>query len=307
MVVDQVHEDAVEDLKKFSTVVYEPHPSQERLKVLVKDADILVLRSGVTLTPEIFRNAGKLRIIARAGVGTDNIDMPSVKSRGIILFNVPGVSARSVAELTLMYMFALSRKVIYADDTVRKGLWKKNELTGNCLGGRTIGIIGLGHIGYEVARMCNALDMGVYLLVRDSKKILPDTIKELGVKVVDLDVLLRESDFVSIHTPLTDATKNMITAEKLALMKRTAFLINTARAGIIDEEALYDALKSRSIAGAALDVFVKDNTFLSELDNIILTPHIGAMTIEVQKKIGDILTRNIKNAIEGRPVENRIN
>jgi D-3-phosphoglycerate dehydrogenase / 2-oxoglutarate reductase len=306
LVLSPIHEKAIEELKSIGDVVYEPYPSTERLDALVKDAKIIVLRSGVNLTRHVIRNAERLRIIARAGVGVDNIDMGETSRKGITVFNIPGVSARSVAELTLGLMLSLSRKLIIADGSVKQGLWRKHELMGSCLTGKTIGIIGFGKIGREVAKTCRGLDMNVVTLVREKRPEVMATAEELGVKIMDLDNLLRESDFVTIHVPLTGETKGMISSEKLSIMKPTAFVINMAREGIVDENALHNALKEKIIAGAALDVFDRENTFLFELENIVLTPHLGSTTFEVQEEIGRLLVKNIKAALNGGPIENVI-
>lgn len=306
LLLSPIHEKAIEELKSIGDVVYEPYPSTERLKVLVKDAEVVILRSGVTLTRHVIQNAEKLRIIARAGVGVDNIDMMETSRKGITVFNIPGVSARSVAELTLGLMLSLSRKLTIADSSVKQGFWKKHELVGSCLTGKTVGIIGFGRIGREVAKICKALDMNVIASVREKRAEVLAVAKELDVRITDLDNLLREADFVTIHVPLTGETKGMISSEKLSLMKPTAFIINMAREGIVDEKALYTALKERHIAGAAFDVFDRKNTFLFELENIMLTPHLGSTTFEVQEEIGRLLVRNIKAALNGGQIENVI-
>jgi D-3-phosphoglycerate dehydrogenase len=254
------------------------------LQTAIRACDTLIVRSGTRVTADLLQEPGKLRAVIRAGVGVDNIDVPAATRHGIVVMNTPGGNTVSTAEHTITMMMALARHIPTADASLHQGRWDRNKLVGTQLAGKTIGILGLGRIGREVARRAIGLDMKV--IGRDPF-LTPDKAAQLGIELVDqLEVILPRCDFLTVHTPLTDETKDLIGARELALLKRGARVLNCARGGIINEQALHDALASGHLAGAALDVFVQEppgDHPLLKLPNVVVTPHLGASTVEAQE------------------------
>lgn len=301
LVAAPLHEKALEVLKNAGfEIVYEEYPDEDRLLELVRDADAIIVRSKPKVTRKVIEAAPKLKVIGRAGVGLDNIDLEAAKERGIKVVNSPGASSRSVAELAVGLMFAVARKIAFADRKMREGVWAKKQCMGIELEGKTIGVIGFGRIGYEVAKIANALGMKVLLY---DPKPNEERAKEVGGKFVSLEELLKESDVVTLHVPLLDATYHLINEERLKLMKKTAILINAARGAVVDTEALVKALKEGWIAGAGLDVFEEEplpaDHPLTKLDNVVLTPHIGASTEEAQMRAGVQVAEQIVEILKG--------
>jgi len=288
LVAAPLHPKAIELLKREGfDVIYEEYPDEEKLIELAKDVDAIIVRSKPKVTRKVIEAAKRLKVIGRAGVGLDNIDLNAARERGIEVVNSPAASSRSVAELTWALILAVARKVAFADRKMREGIWAKKQCMGIELEGKTIGIIGFGRIGYNVAKIARCFGMRVLLydVIKNEERA-----KEVGGKFVELEELLRESDVVTIHVPLLDSTYHLIDEEKLKLMKKNAILINPARGPIVDTEALVKALKEGWIYGAGLDVFEeeplpKDHP-LTKLDNVVLTPHIGASTLEAQERAG---------------------
>lgn len=290
---------------------YDPPPKQVIIE-RARDADALVTLLTDKIDAEVFNAAQKLKIVAQMAVGYDNIDVEEATRRGIYVTNTPGVLTETTADLAWALLMAIARRIVEADKYVREGKWKvawhPMMLLGRDVYGATLGIIGAGRIGSAVARRAKGFDMRIlyYDIVRR-----PELEKELGAEYVDLDTLLKESDFITIHVPLTKETYHMIDAEKLKLVKKTAYIINTSRGPVIDEEALYKALKEGKIAGAALDVFEKepismDNPLL-RLDNVVLTPHIGSASYETRSKMADMVAENLIAFFEGRVPPNLVN
>lgn len=308
LIIDPVHEWALKELSKRFEVVYKLHPSDEEFKKLISNADVVVLRSGVKLTKEIITAGEKLKIIARAGVGIDNIDIQTAKEKGVKVFNIPDISFSSVAEFTFGLILSLVRKICLANIQLRKNLWKKSELYGLELKNKTIGIVGLGKIGSNVAEIAKGFGMNVLACVKNNSNERTEDLKERGIEVVLLQDILKKSDIVSLHVPLDENTKDLITTKELRLMKKGSYLINMARGGVVNEDDLLDALKNNVIAGAASDVFLKEKgkSLLFDLENFVATPHIGAMSYESQKKIAKILVENIINGLNGKEILNRI-
>jgi len=288
LVAAPLHEKAIEVLKKANfEVLYEEYPDEERLIELVGDVEAIIVRSKPKVTRRVIEAAPKLKVIGRAGVGLDNIDLDAAKERGIKVVNSPSASSRSVAELAIALIFNVARKVAFADRKMREGVWAKKQAMGIELEGKTIGVIGFGRIGYQVAKIANALGMRVLLYDPYPNE---ERAKEVGGTFASLEDLLKESDVVTLHVPLIDATYHIINEERLKLMKPTAILINAARGAVVDTEALVKALQEGWIAGAGLDVYEeeplpKDHP-LTKLDNVVLTPHIGASTVEAQMRAG---------------------
>ncbi|NJE85270.1 hydroxyacid dehydrogenase [Thermococcus sp. CX2] len=301
LVAAPLHEKAIEVLKNAGfEVVYEEYPNEERLIELVGDVEAIIVRSKPKVTRKVIEAAPKLKVIGRAGVGLDNIDLEAAKERGIKVVNSPAASSRSVAELTIALIFAVARKIAFADRKMREGVWAKKQSMGIELEGKTIGVVGFGRIGYNVAKIAKALGMNVLLYDPYPNE---ERAKEVGGKFVSLEELLKESDVVTLHVPLIDATYHLINEERLKLMKPTAILINAARGAVIDTEALVKALQEGWIAGAGLDVFEeeplpKDHP-LTKLDNVVLTPHIGASTVEAQMRAGVQVAEQIVEILKG--------
>jgi len=297
LVAAPLHEKAIEVLKNAGfEVVYEEYPDEERLLELAKDVDAIIVRSKPKVTRKVIENAPNLKVIGRAGVGLDNIDLDAAKERSIEVVNSPGASSRSVAELAMALMFNVTRKIAFADRKMREGVWAKKQCMGFELDGKTLGIVGFGRIGYNIAKIAKA--MGMNLLLYDPYPNF-ERAKEVGGKFVELEELLKESDVVTLHVPLLDSTYHLINEERLKLMKPTAILINAARGPIIDTNALVKALREGWIAGAGLDVFEEEplpaGHELTKLDNVVLTPHIGASTVEAQMRAGvEVAKRSLK-------------
>lgn len=267
--------------------------SEEQMLGLCEDVDGMIV--GIDpVTEKVLRNARKLKAISKYGAGLDNIDLKTARELGIKVASAAGTNARSVAELTVGMFFALARNLTKHTAIVKDGGWER--IQGIELYGKTAGIIGLGNIGKEVARMAGGLGMRV--IAYDPYFSDGDFLKKCGVEMVSLECVFKEADFVTLHVPLTEATAKIVNRDTLKLMKKTAFLVNTSRGGLIDEDALYEALKNGEIAGAAADVFSKeppDSHPLLTLDNFLLTPHIGAYTVEAVEKMA---VKSVENLVK---------
>jgi glyoxylate reductase len=276
----------------------EAPPSKEEIIRRIKDKQALVSLLTDPIDEEVINSAPNLRIIAQYAVGFDNIDLKAATKRGIYVTNTPEVLTETTADFAFALMLAVARRVVEADKYVRNGKWKVAwhplMMLGEDVHGRTLGIVGLGRIGSAVARRAKGFDMKIlyYDVIRRE-----DLEKELGIKYVDLETLLRESDFVTIHTPLTPETYHLIGEKQLRMMKKTAFLINTSRGKVVDQKALYKALKEGWIAGAALDVFEQEPISMDdpilELENVVLAPHIASATHETRSKMAEIVAENL--------------
>ena len=279
----------------------------EELKEVIKDYDALVIRSATKVTADIIAAADKLKVIGRAGIGLDNVDIPAATQRGIVVMNTPEGNTITTAEHAIAMIMALSRNIPQATASLKAGKWEKKQLQGKELYNKTLGIIGAGHIGRIVADRAKGLKMNV--IVYDPY-VKPEVLSELGAEGVDFDELLRRSDYVTIHTPRTPETMNLINKDTLSKMKKGAMLINCARGGIVNEDDLYDALASGHLAGAALDVFSQEppgKIKLMELDNFICTPHLGASTKEAQDNVArDVANQIVAYLLEGT-VTNAVN
>ena len=281
-------------------VSYEPQITPDQIKEKISNYNIIIVRSRTKLTKELIDNATKCKIIARVGVGLDNIDEAAAKARNIRVINAVEGAMTAVAELVLGLMLALARQISFADREIRNGKWLKKELMGTELKGKYLGIVGLGNIGKRLGRLAKGLNMN--LIGYDVIPIDEAFSKEVGLMKADLGTLLSSSDYVSLHVPLLDSTYHLINTEKLATMKKTAKIINTSRGGVIDEEALYDALKKGNLGGAALDVFETEPAIgnkLATLPNVICTPHIGAQTKEAQSLAANIIAEKIIQILRG--------
>jgi len=272
----------------------------------IGEYDALIVRGRTKVTPAVFDAAGKLIVVGRAGIGVDNIDLNAAKAHGVKVVNSPLATTVTVAELTLGLMLSLVRELPRADASMKAGNWLKKELEGVELYGKTLGVIGFGRIGSAVARRAAAFDMGI--LAFDRMKPVED-MRSRGGEPVSLDSLLAESDFITLHLPLTAETKNMLRAEAFAKMKAGVYIVNAARGGIIDEEALLAALDSGKVAGAAMDVFSAEPPGSSPLvghPKVICTPHIGAQTVEAQARAGYDIATEISAALKGEMLRWRV-
>src|SRR5580693_6500805 len=305
IVADKISERGVELLRKagWSIVL----TTKDNLNAEIVDADALIVRSATKVTAELLDKAPRLRAVGRAGVGVDNIDLDAATTRGVLVMSTPGGNAVSVAEHTFALLLALARQVPRLDKAMHEGKWEKSSAAGTEVRGKTLGLIGLGRIGSEVAIRADAFDMRV---LGYDPYISEAAAREVQVELVPLDKLLAESDFVSLHTALSPATQNLINAETLAKMKKGARIVNAARGELIDEAALAGALKSGQLAGAALDVFVheppKDSPLLG-MANVIATPHVAGSTAEAQEEVGTQVAVQVKDYLAEGLIRNAVN
>ena len=301
LICDQTNPTLKEILEKNGLkVTYEPEITPEQIAEKIGNFQVVVVRGRTKLSRELIEKADKCKIIARVGVGLDNIDEEAAKEKNIRVINAVEGATTAVAELVIGLMLSMAREITRADREIRNGNWIKKELMGSELKGKYLGIIGLGNIGKRLGRLTRALNMNI--IGYDVVPIDEEFSKEVGLMKADLDTLLSSADYVSLHVPLLDSTHHMINAEKLKLMKNTARIINTSRGGVIDEEALYNSLKEGNIAGAALDVFEVEpatGNRLTTLPNFIATPHMGAQTKEAQLLAANIIAEKIIQVLRG--------
>ena len=281
-------------------VSYEPTITPEEILEKISTFNIIIVRSRTTVTKEMIEKADNCKIIARVGVGLDNVDQDAAKTKDIRVINAVEGAMNAVAELVLGLMLTLARQTARGDRAIRNGQWLKKELKGTELRGKYLGIIGLGNIGKRLGRIAHSLNMNI--IGYDVMPIDEEFAKEVGLMKADLNTLLQSSDYISIHVPLLDSTYHLLDAQKMSTMKKTAKIINTSRGGVVDEDALYEALKNGTLGGAALDVFEKEpaiGTKLAELENVILTPHIGAQTKEAQSLAANVIAEKIVQILRG--------
>ncbi len=281
-------------------ITYEPEITPDQIKEKISNFDIVIVRSRTKITKEMIDCAAQCKIIARVGVGLDNIDTDAAKAKGIRVINAVEGAMNAVAELVLGLMLSMAREIPRADREIRNGKWLKKELMGSELSGKYLGIVGLGNIGKRLAKLARGLNMNV--IGFDVMPIADDFARDVGLIKADIDTLLSSADYVSFHVPLTETTHHLVNAKRLATMKKTAYIINTSRGEIIDEDALHDALKEGKIAGAALDVFEKEPAVgnkLTLLPNVVCTPHIGAQTKEAQTLAANVIGEKIIMILRG--------
>ena len=287
-------------LKNGLKITYEPEITPDQIKEKISNFDIVVVRSRTKITKEMIDRATQCKIIARVGVGLDNIDVDAAKAKNIRVINAVEGAMNAVAELVLGLMLSMAREIPRADREIRNGKWLKKELMGIELSGKYLGIVGLGNIGKRLAKLARGLNMNI--IGFDVMPIADDFARDVGLIKADIDTLLSSADFISFHVPLTDTTHHLVNAKRISTMKKSAYIINTSRGEIIDEDALYDALKEGKIAGAALDVFEKEPAVgnkLTTLSNVICTPHIGAQTKEAQALAANVIGEKIIMILRG--------
>lgn len=302
LVCDAIDQKGIEIMKNSGlSVDYIPEIKPDELVRSVKDYDIVVVRSRTKITKEVIDANPKIKIIARVGVGLDNIDAKYAESKGIHVINAELAAMTSVAELVIGFMLSLARSIPRADASIKNGKWLKKELVGMELKGKYLGIVGVGKIGKRIARIARGLNMNI--IGYDVVPIDQQFSREVNMIASDLNTLLSSSDFVTLHVPLTEGTKHLMNEQRLALMKKSACLINTSRGAVIDENALYAALKEDRLAGAALDVFEVEppvNSALVQMPNVICTPHIGAQTYEAQELAANVIAEKIIQMLKGQ-------
>ncbi|MGF1495674.1 MAG: phosphoglycerate dehydrogenase [Elainellaceae cyanobacterium] len=308
LVSDPIDQAGIDILSQVAHVDVKTKLSEDELVKLIPEYDALMIRSGTQVTQAVITAANKLKIIGRAGVGVDNVDIPAATRRGILVVNSPEGNTIAAAEHTVAMMLSLSRHIPSANQSVKGGKWDRKSFTGVEVYKKTLGIVGLGKIGAHVATI--ARSMGMRLLAYDPF-LSAERAEQIGCQLVDLDLLLHESDYITLHLPKTPETMHMMGAEAFAKMKPTARLVNCARGGIVDEAALYEALRDGQIAGAALDVYEHEPLGESSLTSlgkeVVLTPHLGASTAEAQVNVAIDVAEQIRDVLLGLPARSAVN
>lgn len=308
LIADPISKKGIELLSKYCQVDVKTGLSKESLLDIIPLYDALIVRSETKVDRDIIFAGVNLKIIGRAGVGVDNIDVNSATERGIIVVNAPEGNTISACEHTFALMLALARNIPSANASLKRGEWKRKEFTGVELYGKTLGVIGLGRIGLAVSQ--RALSFGMEVIGYDPY-IVKEKIIEMGIKPVSLDELYSKSDFITIHTPLTEDTRNLINKDAFLKMKQGVRIINCARGGIINERDLVWAIEEGIVAGAGIDVFEKEplppDSLLLQNDKIIVTPHLGASTVEAQERVAQIVVEDVIRVLNGEPVKNGVN
>ncbi len=306
LVTDGLEAEALTLLRKAHEVRSEELGAAALLEA-VTPFHALIVRGRTKVTAEVIRRGTNLKVIGRAGVGVDNIDVEAATERKVAVVNAPTASTVSVAELAIGHMLSLARHLPEADRSVKDGKWAKKSLEGRELHGKVLGLLGSGRIGAEVAKRAQAFGMRV---IAYDPYLVPATAEGLGIQLVDKSSLFRQADMISVHAALTPETKGLVGAAEFALMKRSAFLVNCARGEIVDEPALLEALRSGTIAGAALDVFSQEPPVHSPLlhaPHLVFTPHLGASTVEAQARAGAVIADQVLKALAGKRPELLVN
>lgn len=310
LITDHIAQEGLDILNSDKDIEYEVKSGikNDELKEIIGNYDAIITRSGTTITKELLENPGRLKIIGRAGVGLDNVDIEAASKKGIIVMNAPTGNTLAATELTMGMILAAARKIPMANSSLKKGEWDRKKFMGIQLYNKTLGIVGLGRIGSNVAVRAKSFGMKIVAYDPYIKK---SKAESLGVKLYDsLLEVLKESDIVTFHTPLTNETHNMVTEKEISMMKDGAIIVNCARGGIVNEEDLFNAVKSGKLFAAAIDVFEVEpptGNKLLTLDNIFVTPHIGANTNEGQKGVAVIIAEQVINALHGRSYINAVN
>jgi len=307
LVSDPLSEEGIKTLRDHAEVDVKTGLKPEEIIAIIGDYDALAVRSQTKVTADIIKAGKKLRIIGRAGVGIDNIDIEEATRQGIIVVNAPNSNTVSAAELAIALMLSLARNIPQANTVLRSGVWKRSDFMGTEVRAKTLGIIGLGKVGSEVAKRARGLEMK---LIAYDPFISADYARDLHVELVPLEKLLKDSDFITLHTKLTESTKGLIGTKELALVKPTVRIINTARGALINEETLAKAVKEKRVAGAAIDVFPSEpctESCLFEDNNIIVCPHLGASTAEAQVTAARDIAEQIIDVFNGKPAKYAVN
>ena len=307
LALDSISEEGISILHDHAEVDARAKLTPEELMSIIGDYDALMVRSQTKVTADIIEAGKKLQVIARAGVGIDNVDVEAATRCGIAVVNAPTGNTISAAEHTIALMMALARHIPLANASLKSGEWRRNEFMGTELRGKTLGVIGLGNVGSAVARRAQGMEMRV---IGYDPLVSVDYAGKLHVEIVPFNELLKEADFITLHIPLNDKTRGIIGARELAVVKPTVRIINCARGGLIDEEALVEALKEKRVAGVAVDVFIKEpctESPLFEFDSVIATPHLGASTAEAQVMAARDVAEQVADVLQGRPAKYALN
>lgn len=308
LLASPIHAEAERLLRDRHDIVARIGAPEAELAEAARDREAIVFRSGVSIGRPVLDASPDLRLLIRAGSGLDNLDLATVRSRGIVLHRVPGPGAQAVAEMTFALMLGLARNVALGDRLLRQGHWAKSELVGYNLAGKILGVYGLGSIGTRVAELGTAWGMRAIGCVDHPTEERRRAFAEQGIELATGERVLEEADFLSIHVPLGPETRGLIGAPELARMKPGAFLVNIARGGVVDEAALLAVLRDGHLRGAGLDVHEREGegkvSPLAEFPNVILTPHIGASTVDAQREIGEIVVHLIETFASGDAVAN---
>lgn len=300
LIASPIDDQAIQALRAEHDVICAFNAKEEELRKLIHDCDALVFRSGVRINADLLENAPALKLIIRAGSGVDNIDLNYVYRQGIEFRRIPGPGAEAVAEMAFAFMLALSRRLFDADRSMREARWEKYQLSGYLVRRKVLGIVGMGDIGTHVAEMGKAWNMNVIGCVENFSLERAAKFHRKDIHLLGFDQVIEHSDYICLHVPLKDSTRYLIDAGVLARVKPGSYLINLARGGVVDEQALYDCLtKGNRLRGAALDVHQSEGegklSPLADLPNVILTPHIGAMAVDAQREIGHIAVEIIRD------------
>jgi len=307
LVAEPLADEGLELLRAAHEVDYRPSLPRPDFLELLPSYDALVVRSGVKVDAQAIAAGKRLRVVGRAGVGVDNIDVPAATDAGILVVNAPTANTIAAAELTVGLIYALARHIPQAEASLRRGEWRRADFVGTELRAKTLGIIGLGKIGLAVAERARAMEM---TLIGSDPFVSAEAAAARAIELVEVDELLRRADVVTLHVPLNDATRGLIGADRLQLMKPTALVVNVARGGVVDEAALAAALTDGRLAGAAVDVYEHEPPTESPLltaPNTVLTPHLGASTREAQTKAGVEVAEQVLDALAGRPARYAVN
>jgi len=309
LITDELSKEGLDILTKGSGVQVEVRPGipKDELLKIIGDFDGLIVRSGTKVTKEVIEAGKRLKVIGRAGVGVDNVDVETATRRGVLVMNTPMGNIISAAEHTMAMILTLVRNIVWADASLKEGKWERSKFTGTELNGKTLGIVGIGRVGGEVAKRAKSFQMK---MLGYDPFIPPEAAVKLGVRLLPLDKVIEEADIITIHAPLTPSTHHLIGKAQFEMMKPGVLLINCARGGIVDEQALYEALRDKRIAGAALDVFENEppkGSRLLELNNIVVTPHLGASTKEAQEKVSLEMAEIVKLFLTEGRIANAVN
>ncbi|MDD3677826.1 MAG: phosphoglycerate dehydrogenase [Dehalococcoidales bacterium] len=307
LVADPIAQEGIDLLSKYAQVDVKTKQSPEEIIPIIKNYDALIVRSQTQVTADIIAAGKNLQIIGRAGVGIDNIDTNAASQHGIIVVNAPTGNTVSAAEHTVALMLSLARNIPQANSSLKSGKWQRADFMGTEVKGKTLGVVGLGNVGSEVARRARGLEMKI---IGYDPIISDDRASNLQVELVPLAQLIKDSDFITLHIPLTESTKNIIGEKELATVKPNVRIINAARGGLIDNEALVKAVKEKRVAGAAIDVFENEpctESPLFDCDKIIVTPHLGASTTEAQTLAATEVVQQIIDVFNGQPAKYAVN
>ena len=307
LVAETIGKEGLDILSQYAEVDVKTGLSPQELMSTVGEYEALVVRSQTKVTADVIRAGKKLMVIGRAGVGVDNIDVDEASVKAIVVVNAPTGNTVSAAEHTIGLMFSLARSIPQANGSLKSGKWRRNDFMGVELRGKTLGLVGLGNVGTEVARRARGLDMEV---IGYDPFVSPEYARKLQVEPAALEHVLKHADFISLHVPLNDATRGIIGAKEIATMKPSAYIINAARGGLVDEEALVNAIHEKRLGGAAIDVFAEEPTTSSILfgeERIIVTPHLGASTVEAQAMAARDVAEQIVTVLRGQPARYAVN